>query len=324
MNLHDMSKEWLIEKAEELERLNRQLLEEKEQETGLDFSWTGNLGHWYWDIITNAVTFNSLKITTLGYSKDELPEKITYRFFTDKLHPDDYKKTMDAMTAHLYGKSDVYETEYRIRAKDGRYKWYYDRGKITQYDANGKPVFLAGIVFDITEKKKSFLDLEEKNMVLSELSSVDGLTKIKNHRALIECLKNLSAGENSKNSFSIAIFDIDDFKKVNDSHGHIYGDKVLSDVAAIITSCIRTDDTAGRYGGEEFMVIIPFVDQMAAVEISERIKRSVEKHVFVNNIKVTISGGVKVYNGEDVPDLIHGADMNLYEAKRQGKNRIIY
>ncbi|MHB1153492.1 MAG: GGDEF domain-containing protein [Eubacteriales bacterium] len=325
MIFHDMTREQLIEKIEELTILNRQLLDEKEQEIGLDFSWTGNLGHWYWNIKTNTVTFNPLKITTLGYSKEEIPEKVSYQFFTEKLHPEDYQKAMDAMLAHLYGKSNVYEIEYRIRAKDGSYRWYYDRGKITQYNADGKPVFLAGIVFDITEKKEMQRDLEIKNMILSELSSTDGLTKIKNHRALIEYLKNFTVDVKYSNKYlSITIFDIDDFKKVNDHHGHIYGDKVLADVAAIIKSCIREEDIAGRYGGEEFMIILPNTELSNAILISERIRNTVEQYCFGEDIQVTISGGVKVYNGETLSEFIQGADTNLYEAKRQGKNRIIY
>ena len=102
----------------------------------LEYAWSGNLGHWYWNIKTNTVTFNPLKVTALGYDRDEIPDQVSYQFFTDKIHPEDYQKTMDAMMAHLYGKAGVYEVEYRIRAKNGEYRWYYDRGRITQYDKN--------------------------------------------------------------------------------------------------------------------------------------------------------------------------------------------
>lgn len=95
--------------------------------------------HWYWDIETNTITFNPLKVTTLGYEICEIPEHVTYQYFTDKLHPEDYPKTMKAMKDHLYGRIEVYEAEYQIKTKDGRYRWYYDRGKITQRDKDGKP-----------------------------------------------------------------------------------------------------------------------------------------------------------------------------------------
>ena len=212
MDYSAFSREQLLGRINSLEMLTQELLNEKEQETRLEYAWTGNLGHWYWNIKTNEVTFNPLKVTTLGYDKSEIPERVTYQFFTDKLHPEDFQNAMDSMRDHLYGKADVYEIEYRIKAKDGTFKWYYDRGRITQYDENGKPAFLAGIVFDITEKKETQLELEYKNRILSEISSIDGLTKIGNHRTLIEHLKaEIAETSRTSSQLSIALFDIDDF-----------------------------------------------------------------------------------------------------------------
>lgn len=324
MENSDFSTEQLLDKIKNLEMLTRELLKEKEQETRLEYAWTGNLGHWYWNIKTNEVTFNPLKVTTLGYDKNEIPEHVTYQYFTDKLHPDDLPIAMDAMRNHLYGKSEVYEVEYRIMAKDGSFKWYYDRGRITQYDVDGKPVFLAGIVFDVTEKKEMQLELEYKNRILSEMSSIDGLTKIANHRTLIEYLKTAMAeASRTRGPLSIAIFDIDDFKKVNDSKGHVYGDQVLVDVASILTKSIRETDFAGRYGGEEFMVIFPNTPLSVAGKISERIRKAVADYVFVDGLKIYISGGVSQYNNEAITEFVHAADTRLYQAKSNGKNQVV-
>lgn len=325
MEYKKLSYDALLERAGYLERLNKQLLKEKEQDVKLEYGWTGNLGHWYWDIKTNNVVFNPLKIKALGYTKDEIPKKVNYQFFTEKLHPDDYQKTMAAMNKHLNGNAAVYEVEYRIKTKNGQYKWYYDRGKITQYDDKGKPSFLAGIVFDITEQKEMQSELEYKNKILAVQSSTDGLTQISNHRVLIERLKSGLIEANRINKpLSIAIFDIDDFKKVNDNEGHIFGDKILVGIAAIIQKNIRNTDLAGRYGGEEFMVIFFNTDIGIAFNIAERIRKAVEDTTFINKIRVTISGGVKQHNGEEISDFIHSADLKLYEAKREGKNRIKY
>lgn len=324
MDYTNYSREQLLERIKSLEMLTQELLKEKEQETRLEYAWTGNLGHWYWNIKTNEVTFNPLKVITLGYDKNEIPECVTYQYFTDKLHPEDFQKTMDAMRDHLYGKADVYEVEYRIKAKDGAFKWYYDRGRITQYDASGKPSFLAGIVFDITEKKETQLELENKNRILSEMSYIDGLTKIGNHRTLIEHLKAaIAEADRTSSPLSIAIFDIDDFKKVNDSKGHVYGDQVLVDVASIIINSIRVTDFAGRYGGEEFMVIFPNTTLSVSSKISERIRQTVEAYNFADGLKITISGGVSQYNNETITELVHSADTRLYTAKRNGKNQIV-
>ena len=324
MDYTEYSREQLLDRINDLEMLTQELLKEKEQETRLEYAWTGNLGHWYWNIKTNEVTFSPLKVTKLGYDISEIPEHVTYQFFTDKLHSEDFQKTMDAMRDHLYGKAEVYEVEYRIRAKDGSFKWYYDRGKITQYDDNCKPLFLAGIVFDITEKKETQLELEYKNRILSEMSSIDGLTKIGNHRTLIEHLNaEIAEANRTCNPLSIAIFDIDDFKKVNDSRGHVYGDQVLVDVASIMKKSIRGSDFAGRYGGEEFMVIFPNTTVPVASKISERIRQAIEDYNFVDGLRITISGGVGQYNNETITELIHSADERLYSAKRNGKNQIV-
>jgi diguanylate cyclase (GGDEF)-like protein len=98
---------------------------------------------------------------------------------------------------------------------------------------------------------------------------------------------------------------------------------VLVDVAAIIKKSIRDADVAGRYGGEEFMVIFPDADLAKAANVSERIRRTIESHAFDDGLKITISGGVKQYCGEDLSAFIHSADMNLYEAKKNGKNQVV-
>ena len=232
---------------------------------------------------------------------------------------------MGAMIDHLYGNANVYEVEYRIKTKYGNYKWYYDRGRITQYDTDGKPLFLAGIVFDITEKKEMQIDLEIKNRILVEQSSTDGLTKVKNHRALIEHLKSETEYSlKTKSPLSIAIFDIDNFKNINDSKGHVYGDKVLIDVARIMEINTRETDLVGRYGGEEFMIVFSEIGLKDAQSIAEHIRQAIEQHCFSDCIRITISGGVYEYTGGSLIDLIKAADINLYEAKKQGKNRIIY
>jgi diguanylate cyclase (GGDEF)-like protein len=184
--------------------------------------------------------------------------------------------------------------EYRIKTKEGKYKWYYDRGKITKYDDNGKPPLIAGSVFDITENKEMQLDIEERNKLLDYQSSKDGLTNVSNHRTLIERLKNeINIWLQVKTPLCIVMFDIDDFKKVNDTKGHVYGDMVLIDIAAIMQKSVRETDLVGRYGGEEFMILFSKTDLKEATAISERIRRSIEQNYFKDELKITISGGAR-------------------------------
>ena len=156
------------------------------------------------------------------------------------------------------------------------------------------------------------------------MSETDGLTKIGNHRSLIEHLKTeITDAERTGIPLSIAIFDIDNFKKVNDTKGHVIGDQVLFDVAAILKNAVRESDYIGRYGGEEFMAIFRDTGLEIAEKVSERIRQAIEKHGFVENLKVTISGGVSQFCGETMTEFIQSADNKLYFAKKNGKNRIV-
>jgi len=227
------------------------------------------------------------------------------------------------MKDHLYHKKPVYETEYRIKTRSGDYRWYYDRGRITQYDDDNKPIFMAGIVFDITERKLMEQDLASKNKILAKLSTMDGLTKISNHKTLVDFVKEeMSISTKTDQPLSIVMFDIDDFKKVNDTKGHVFGDKVLIRVAEILKRAIRDKDLVGRYGGEEFMLVLPKTDLEQAKIVAERIRKAVEVDKMIDDQKITISGGVKQFANESITDFIHDADQALYKAKKNGKNRI--
>lgn len=170
MALKDLSKEQLISKIKSYESLIDQMKKDEKEELTLNFGWTGNLGRWYWEFENDIVRFNKLKVETLGYKIDEIPNNIGYRFFTDKIHPEDYDKTMKIMREHLSGERKVYEVEYRIRTKEGNWKWFYDRGKITKRDSQGRPLLLAGIVFDITQRKEMEKKLEQNNIELKRLN----------------------------------------------------------------------------------------------------------------------------------------------------------
>lgn len=324
MDYSSLSKEAIIQMLESQKALNRQLLREDKEERQLKFAWTGNLGKWYWHIPTNTVTFNPRKFTALGYREDEIPEDAGYELFTDKLHPDDYEPTMEAMKKHLRGDADVYEAGYRIRAKSGDYKWYYDRGKITQYSEDGKPVFLTGIVFDITKQREMEENLREKNAQLKAMSYKDALTGIYNHRGLMEGLETYMK-EHSKNDhpLSLILYDIDDFKTVNDTLGHPEGDEVLRKIAEIMHADSRENDLVGRYGGEEFMIVLHKTPYETAQKIAERIRGKVESTFKDQAVQTTISGGVVSYENDSLKAFMKRADDNLYKAKRAGKNRVV-
>jgi len=172
----------------------------------------------------------------------------------------------------------------------------------------------------------------EKIRLFNEIKSLsihDGLTGIYNHAFIVEALKDEVERCKRYGSFlSVTLFDIDDFKHVNDTFGHLAGDAVLQRVAELLKSSLRAIDIVGRYGGEEFLAILPETDGMNGYVVAERFRERIERETFADgqeNINITVSGGVAHYAyGMDVNKLIKAADDNLYAAKREGKNRIFY
>ncbi len=221
-------------------------------------------------------------------------------------------------------RSPVYETTYRIQTKDNRWVWFYDRGKITQRDDSGKPEMLVGIVFDVTEQKRIETLLQQQNEKLIELSSIDTLTGIFNRRILFERLDyELKRVERTKKPLSVIIMDIDHFKQVNDDYGHLVGDQVLTQVARLLQQSVRKTDIVGRYGGEEFLIILPDCSAAEGSKVAEKIRTAVQDAVFDSDLKVTISGGVAEYKDQSIEKLVDDADNYLYEAKQKGRNKIL-
>lgn len=185
-------------------------------------------------------------------------------------------------------------------------------------NALGKLVGCAALIRDVTEEKR----LEDE---LRRLSNTDGLTALYNRRHLDESLQGeLDRARRYHLPLSVLMFDIDHFKKFNDTHGHDQGDRVLQAVAKTLRGALRNQDYPCRYGGEEFVAILPSTTKAGAYSLAERLRKDVER-TLVDGLKVTISIGVAEYPDYDVTDqarLIEAADGAMYEAKRSGRNRV--
>ena len=151
-------------------------------------------------------------------------------------------------------------------------------------------------------------------------SVTDGLTGAFTHGYLQEILElEIQRGLTSKSPLSVMMIDIDDFKRINDSHGHLFGDRVIKETAETLSANVRSDDILGRYGGDEFVVIMPGADAATAVHVAGRARAGIAK----NGYLATISVGVATLEdpGKESPaEILHRADMNLYQAKNDGKN----
>jgi two-component system, cell cycle response regulator len=211
--------------------------------------------------------------------------------------------------------------------------------KVTGLDAGADDYLTKPINFpELEARVRSMLrikrlqdQLEETNRELEQLSISDGLTGLYNHRHLHEML----AGEyersrRTEEPMSVVMFDLDRFKDVNDTFGHQAGDRVLEELAAILRECAREIDKLGRYGGEEFMAILPDSDAEAGAVFAERVRQLVENQRFDiqtdEPLRMTVSAGVASYPADKADNprrLVHQADLALYSAKHSGRNQVV-
>jgi diguanylate cyclase (GGDEF)-like protein len=161
------------------------------------------------------------------------------------------------------------------------------------------------------------------------LTTVDGLTQVFNRRYFVETLeREIGRALRYRRDLSLIMFDIDRFKGVNDSFGHLAGDHVLKHLASVIKTRIRREDVLARYGGEEFAIVLPEIDGYNAMQFAEKIRKLVEVAEFKFEdaiIPVTVSIGVASLRGEieDALEFIKQADTNLFAAKEGGRNRVV-
>ncbi len=177
--------------------------------------------------------------------------------------------------------------------------------------------------------RELYVTVQEQNRRLQEMANRDGLTGLYNHRYFHEQLsQDFLRAKRYHENLSCILFDIDFFKKFNDTYGHQTGDVVLRALATVIQRATRESDLAARYGGEEFAIILYYTEGEAAYQAAERLRTMVESHEVQDNgnvLRVTISLGVATFPHEKIHDskeLIEHADQALYKAKDNGRNRV--
>ncbi|NCC29722.1 MAG: sensor domain-containing diguanylate cyclase, partial [Gammaproteobacteria bacterium] len=180
----------------------------------------------------------------------------------------------------------------------------------------------------VSSRLISLVDISELKAIQDDLrlaSLTDGLTGAYNRRYLLQKLgEEIERAKRYGDELSVILFDLDSFKAINDTFGHRVGDEVLIKVAATLRACTRDVDVSGRYGGEEFLVILPHTSAASALEVAERIRGAVKALTWSQpELRVTVSGGVCEYAGMDVDGLVDIADQRLYRAKEGGRDRVV-
>ncbi|MGB4360075.1 MAG: sensor domain-containing diguanylate cyclase [Rhodoferax sp.] len=247
-----------------------------------------------------------------------------------RMHPEDREYVVNFCVSQSKAGID-HEADYRALTKDNGYVWIRDVVHVVRNE-NGEVESLIGFMFDISERKKSeekFLSLQKE---LEALSFKDGLTGVANRRKLDSSLDiEWASARRGEQPLSLIMLDVDFFKQYNDHHGHTLGDECLKSIAQTLSlAATRPRDIVARFGGEEFVLILPEADEKAARQVAERCHRLIEKlqiphGAFADSRSVTVSMGVGTIRppAEGEPKhFIEAVDKLLYKAKRNGRNRI--
>lgn len=281
------------------------------------------------------IDWATLQFTYIGPQIEELLgwEPASWQTVEDwatRMHPEDRQWVVDYCVSQSQSGID-HEADYRALNKNGDYVWIRDVVHVVRKQ-NGEVDSLIGFMFDITERKKTEQELFKLQKQLEEFSFKDGLTSVANRRMFNNVIETewLKARQN-KQPLSLIIIDIDFFKEYNDCYGHLQGDDCLKQVAETLNSvAARSRDFFGRFGGEEFVMLLPETDENAAWAVAERCRQSLFKkqipheHSKVSQL-LTISLGVSTMipsPGGEHNELIDRADKQLYQAKQRGRNCI--
>ncbi len=262
-----------------------------------------------YDTRGRAIEVNAAWEGCLGYSAEELYGQSLLRL----VHPDDRARTVaSSRTLFEDGIEDV-GFENRYRAKDGSWRWLRWSASLAPDES-----LIYGRATDVTRLKRIESEREELLHEVEEMARSDALTGLPNRRALDEALpREMARARRSGASLCLAIVDIDRFKAYNDSHGHLVGDVLLRDCAAAWDAELRGEDLLIRFGGEEFLVVLPDCEPGDAAEIVERLRAATPDGQ-------TCSAGLVRWDGvEATDDLLGRADAALYDAKGAGRDRLV-
>lgn len=263
----------------------------------------------------------------LGWTPDSWQ---TANDWAERMHPEDREWVVNFCVSQSQSGID-HEADYRALTKDGHYVWIRDVVHVVRKE-NGEVDSLIGFMFDISERKKTEEQLANLRKELEEMSYKDGLTGVANRRMFDSVLElEWSNARRSRQPLSLIMLDIDHFKEYNDHYGHIQGDDCLIRVAKVLTTAAtRSRDFIARFGGEEFVLVLPETDAEAAAKIAERCRQLIFKaqiphlNSSVSNV-ITISVGVGTIlpSHQDQPmAFVEATDKKLYLAKQQGRNRV--
>jgi diguanylate cyclase (GGDEF)-like protein/PAS domain S-box-containing protein len=269
-------------------------------------------GLWDWDLRSDTVRYFSRFRELVGYSAEEPLSRTQLAF-----HPEDAQRMRHAIR-HLLDRRVSVEEEFRLRCKDGSYKWFRGRGHGV-WDEHGKPLRVAGSITDISNYKQNELRL-------LYLADHDVLTGLPNRRLFLHRLAHgIDRARSLGGSLAVLFIDLDRFKQINDVFGHDGGNQVLCEAAKRIGRSVRDHDTVSRLGGDEFTVLLEGIEATSRVSaIADRIRADLNRAfpVAQREVYVSASIGIALFprDAESAEELLQRADVAMYQAKKNGRD----
>ncbi|MFP4298069.1 MAG: PAS domain S-box protein [Spirulinaceae cyanobacterium] len=271
------------------------------------------------DLTGRYIQVNQKFCELMGYTEAELLQ-LTYRDIT---HPNDINLNLSWMKKLYRGEISHFSAEKRLICKSGAVKWINLTVSLVR-DAQGQPLYDIGIIQDISDRKAAEARLVENALY-------DPVTQLPNRTLFKDRLKVLLERARSRTHpcFAVLSIDLDRFKLINDSLGHSSGDEILATTGQLLSACLGPEDTLARFGGDEFMILLPTVRHLdEAIAVAERIQSRLHTPFSLQGQEITISASIGLVMGQNpltgqlysnYMDLLRDADMAMYRAKQNGK-----
>jgi len=262
------------------------------------------------------------------------PEEVLKQSYTDILTPSSMDLAMktlsDVMELEKIKHQEITESrtlQLEMRRKEGTTVWTEVKFSFIR-DENQRPVGILGVTRDITERKQAEDELRESEHRYQDLSIIDDLTQLHNSRHFYAQLeKEIERSNRYEQPLTLLMLDIDNFKTFNDTYGHVEGDYALSRLGQVVKRCLRETDSAYRYGGEEFMIMLPMTTSEEGIVTAKRIQTKLRKETFSpvlgQEVYMTVSIGLAQYKPkEEMKEFVQRVDQLMYQAKKNGRDRI--
>ncbi|MEF3695756.1 EAL domain-containing protein [Desulfolutivibrio sp.] len=278
-----------------------------------------NEGLWDWNVATGEVYFSPGYYRMLGFEPEAFAS--TVEGWMDLIHPHDTEMVKRLEVEHLGRHKENYEFEFRMRDGSGDWRWILSKGKVVERDGQGDALRVVGTHSDITARK----EMEGR---LRHMALHDALTGLANRTLCLERIERAvaRAKRHEESKFAVLFIDLDRFKVINDSLGHLFGDQVIIQIGNRIKNCVREADTVARLGGDEFLVVLEELESgRLPVQAIKRIRQAICEPILWEGraIQVTASIGAELWAGlrADAQEVIRNADLAMHWAKAKGRNR---